>query len=115
MIMKSEDYGEHKDKKQYCVTIFRRYKKACENPNGLLYPSYGARGIKFQFSSFREIIFLYERDKVSEMTNPYFVMIDNTGDLNRDNCIFIDEDEFRKVKRDAIRRMFDDRYSKEEK
>jgi len=79
-----------KDKKKYCLLLFRQLKLFCSNKKSLLYFAYGGKRIKCDFGSTSEIGYLYERDHVSEMNEPHLARIKGEDNFSRENCYFFD-------------------------
>jgi len=84
-------------------------KHRCTNPNSVNYSHYGGRGIKFNLTK-EDMVFLWERDKASELDYPSLDRIDNEGDYTRENCQFIEHREncrresgYAKVRKQMIR------------
>lgn len=55
-----------------------------------MYPLYGGKGIKCDFGSAVEIGFLYTRDHVDEMNDPYLARKKVNGNFSHKNCYFYD-------------------------
>lgn len=89
MLAKRKEY-DCKNKKAYCLTIYRQIKRYCENPESKLYYNYGAKGIKCQFTSSLEIEYLYARDNAFAMEEPWLIRKNDSGNFSRENCYFVE-------------------------
>lgn len=84
------------------VIIYRRLKKYCNNSNCSMYKYYGKIGYKFDFTSSREIKFLWQRDDASKLKDPALVRKSKNKSFNKNNCYFVESaewacEEFRKA------------------
>lgn len=77
-------------KQRFCITIYRRISRYCNNPKSRLYFNYGAEGIECEFTSAREIGCLYERYNASEMLCPHLMRKNLKKNFNKNNCYFIE-------------------------
>ena len=71
------------------MAILSNIKKRCENPTNKRYARYGGRGIK-NFLTYKDISFLFDRDKASEMKRASIDRKDNDGNYSIENCQFIE-------------------------
>jgi len=71
------------------LSSWKNAKQRCTNPNSVGYENYGGRGIRFLISK-EEIKKIWFRDKAYEMKKPSIHRIDNNGDYEINNCIFME-------------------------
>jgi len=70
------------------ITIYRKLKRYCSNPNSKYYHLFGEKGIHCIFSSSREVHFLYKRDKANDMKKPHLARYHRFSTYSKDNCYF---------------------------
>ena len=92
--------NDRKLKQDPWLTIYRRVKRYCTNSESFLFFEYGARGIKCEFTSSREIKFLWIRDNASKMKEPCLKRKNENKGFSKDNCYFVDEGKWLQVGRD---------------
>ena len=89
---------DHKNKKRFCLMLYRQVKRYCNNTESYLYRWYGGKGVKCMFTSALEIEYLYKRDSVEQMTEPCLSRKRCNGNFSRGNCFFCEDiDEFRRL------------------
>jgi hypothetical protein len=81
---------DHREQKNFCRHLYRQIKKCCENPKSKLYQYYGKMGITCQFTSALELEWVYRRDRVDLMREPYLGRLKPKCPFSRKNCLFIE-------------------------
>ena len=94
-------YGKKLIQKPWII-LYRRLKRYCNNPESFLFFEYGAKGIKFEFTSSIEIKHIWDRDGAANMSEPCFCRKNDKGNFNLKNCYFAEWiDEIIKIARRA--------------
>ena len=70
-------------------TLLTGIKGRCNRKKHLSYKSYGKKGIKCHLT-FKDIMFLWNRDNASNLRKPSVDRIDNAGNYSIPNCRFIE-------------------------
>ena len=69
--------------------ILTGIKGRCKNPKHIAYKYYGKRGIKC-FLKFKDMVYLWNRDKAFELKKPSIDRINNDGNYELSNCRYIE-------------------------